>query len=162
MLKLKEITDRSWLLIVDQDKIGLISQQNNGEYILLAKEARIRFENRSEVNRFFEEDVFGNIEIVKKKEDDTQHFIKGYPVNYPNPIEPDNIKSDLPVFIKRKNSKVHLCAGYFCIGSPVGWRTVFCPKLSTIEQYPYRGPFRTDLEMKQQLKQLKKEHRDGK
>ena len=32
-----------------------------------------------------------------------------------------------------------------------GWVRSFCPKLITLERYPNKGPFKTTVEMKQEL-----------
>jgi len=43
------------------------------------------------------------------------------------------------------------CAGYFCIHFDKGWVKSFCPKLVTLETYEYKGPFKTEIEMRQEL-----------
>lgn len=158
MIKLKEITDRSWLLLADEEKVGLISQKNSGEYILLAKDAKLEFANKKEVNDFFETDVFGKISIEKIEEPVKEYFIKGYPVDYPDPIEvdPHDKISKLPLFTKKKGGTVYLCAGYYCLKTDRGWRPVFCPKLSTVEKYEYDGPIKSEFELKRRLSALKK------
>ena len=37
-----------------------------------------------------------------------------------------------------------------------GWVKSFCPKLITLQRYAYKGPFKTDLEMKQVLSNVNK------
>jgi hypothetical protein len=49
------------------------------------------------------------------------------------------------------------CAGYYVIQFRKGWVKSFCPKLITLERYPYKGPFKTEEEMKTTLSQLSKE-----
>jgi hypothetical protein len=55
------------------------------------------------------------------------------------------------LFTKSNKSKSLYCAGYYIIGFDKGWVKSFCPKLITIERYQFKGPFKTDLEMRQAL-----------
>ena len=52
---------------------------------------------------------------------------------------------------KVKKSKSLYCAGYYIIKFEKGWVRSFCPKMLTLDRYPFKGPFRTQLEMKQEL-----------
>ena len=54
-------------------------------------------------------------------------------------------------FTKSEKSKSLYCAGYYIIKFDKGWVKSFCPKLITIERYESRGPFKNDLEMRQEL-----------
>lgn len=156
MVILKEITENSWLVLSDKEKerIGLLSSTPNGSYTLLSKDGRVNFEDRSLVINFFEEDVFDRV-IIPDGGPEQEFFIKGYPINYDGPVEAD-IESELPLFKKTKTSKVHHCAGYYCLKFPKGWIHAFCPKLSTVEKYEFAGPFMTQTEMKAHLSALKR------
>ena len=62
-----------------------------------------------------------------------------------------NVQKKLPLFTKSPDSKSLYCAGYYIIRFDKGWVKSFCPKLITIERYENKGPFKTELEMKQVL-----------
>ena len=62
-----------------------------------------------------------------------------------------DVKQRLALFTKSEKSKSLYCAGYFIIKFDKGWVKSFCPKLITVERYETEGPFKTDLEMRQQL-----------
>ena len=62
-----------------------------------------------------------------------------------------DLKKKLPLFTKSEKSKSVYCAGYYIIKFNKGWVKSFCPKLITIERYDYKGPFKTEIEMRQQL-----------
>lgn len=154
MIVLKEITDKSWLVLSEDQKerIGLLNLTQQG-FTLLSSGGKISFATKEDVKEFFEEDVFKNIvqpKIAQKKE----YFVKGYPVDFDHPHEADK-ESDLPLFTKTKGSKVFHCAGYYCILFPKGWTHSFCPKKSTLDKYDYKGPFKTEMEMKSHLSMLK-------
>lgn len=159
MIILKEITDKSWLVLTEeeQERIGLLSSNPNG-FILLSKDSKVKFADKSDVNQFFEQDIFKNI-IQPTIQKETEYFVKSYPVDFDEPFEadPEDKISDLPLFTKTKDSKVYHCAGYYCILFPKGWTHSFCPKLATLDKYVYAGPFKTEMEMKSRLSILKQD-----
>lgn len=162
MVQLKEITDKSWLVITDkgQENIGLLSVNNIGNYVLLSKEGRVKFADEDELKEFFNEDIFEKI-VYAEHEESKESFVRGFPVDFDDPYEadPEGKISDLPLYTKSRKSDVYHCAGYYCICYPKGWLQSFCPKLSTLDKYEYVGPFKTKMEMKSQLSLLKKNDR---
>lgn len=158
-VKLKPITETSWLVIGDTDdtRIGLLSEVRN-QYILMVKGIKQQFWDRKAVNTFFKEDVFNNLieveetTIVKK-----DNFINGFPIDFENPYEVISIETSLPLFSKKASSEVYYSAGYYCLNFPRNWMSAFCPKLSTLQTYKYAGPFKTEIEMKSNLQRLRKE-----
>ena len=87
-------------------------------------------------------------------------YIKGYPVDYLNPIPVDPSDSDylehIPLFSKTENSKIYYAAGWYAVNFEKGWKHANCPKLNTLVMYGYEGPFKTNMELKQRLKVLNK------
>jgi len=158
-IKLKPITETSWLVIGDSDdiKVGLLTEIRD-QYILMVKGNKQQFLNRKEVNKFFNEDIFENIqesdieEHIKK-----DYFIKGFPVDFDNPNEVILTGNKLPLFSKKATSDVYYSAGYYCLHFPKNWMPAYCPKLSTLEKYEYSGPHKTEFEMKTALVKLRKE-----
>jgi len=74
---------------------------------------------------------------------------------YPTSSDPYNamfdVRRKLPLFTKSDKSKSLYCAGYYIIRFDKGWVKSFCPKLITVERYETKGPFKTELEMRQEL-----------
>jgi hypothetical protein len=62
-----------------------------------------------------------------------------------------DVQRKLPLFTKSAKSKSLYCAGYYIIKFDKGWVKSFCPKLITVERYETKGPFKSDLEMRQAL-----------
>lgn len=157
-VKLKPITEHSWLVISDLDetKVGLLTQARD-RYILMAAGVKQQFLDRKEVSNYFNEDVFDN--VVKSEEQTIKKtfFIKGFPVDFDNPQEVIIKGSDLPLFSKKSTSEVYYSAGYYCLNFPKNWMPAYCPKLSTLESYEYAGPFKTEIEMRTHLTKLRKE-----
>jgi hypothetical protein len=78
---------------------------------------------------------------------------------FPTSVNPYNsmydVRNKLPLFTKSNASKSLYCAGYYTIQFNKGWVKSFCPKLITLERNPYKGPFKTEFEMKQVLSNAK-------
>ena len=155
--RLKPITPTSWIVIndIDENRIGLLTEIRN-QYILMVKGEKRQFIDRKEVNKFFNENIFDNV-VETKTEEKKQYYINGYPVNYDTPLEVFIKGNKLPLYSKKQTSDVVYSAGYYCLGFPKLWMPVYCPKLSTLELYPYAGPFVTEEEMKRELSARRRE-----
>ena len=158
-VKLKSITETSWLVLGDTDdiRVGLLTEIKD-RYILMSSGEKTQFLNRKEVNKFFNEDIFQHV-VDSTTEDDTKknYYINGYPVDFNNPNEVIIKGNNLPLFNKKTTSDVYYSAGYYCLNFPKNWMPAYCPKLSTLETYEYAGPYKTELEMRSSLIRLRKE-----
>ena len=88
--------------------------------------------------------------------EETSTLVENYSVHgFPTSVIPYNtmydVKRKLPLFTKSEKSKSAYCAGYYIIKFDKGWVKSFCPKLITVERYEFKGPFKTELEMRQEL-----------
>ena len=155
MIKLKKITNKSWLLLTDDlSKLGLLTEQPKG-LVLLISDSKTTFKSRSEINEFFNEDIFQN--IIEREQPKSEFYVNGYPVKHVEPYRPKD-SSDLPIYAKNKTSDVYYAAGYYCIETDRGPFPVYCPKVSTLVCKTYHGPFKTEEEMKLELSVLKKSY----
>lgn len=160
MVKLKKITDSSWLVLTGDglDRVGLLSEQRD-KLVLIAKQARTEFKDRNDVETFFNDGVFDKVEETSEIKDQVEHFVKGYPTNATEVFEVDSEcpASNLPLFTKKEHSKSVMVAGYFCLHfEKAGWVHAYCPKLDTLTKYEYQGPFKTHDEMKSVLRSLRR------
>ena len=158
-VKLKPITETSWLVLgdTDADRVGLLTEIQN-EYTLMVKGEKKKFLNRKEVNKYFKQDIFNNVvEPTTTEEVKKDYFINGYPVEFDNPNEVILKGNKLPLFSKKATSEVYYSAGYYCLHFPKNWMPAFCPKLSTLETYEFVGPYKTEMEMYTHLTKLRKE-----
>jgi hypothetical protein len=149
MVKLKPITTESWLVLTSDgtnSKIGLLSEQRD-KIILLAGKIKTVFRNREEVVDFFQDDVFVNVLEESNTETGKQFFVRGFPVIHDNPVEAPDVKHTLPIYAKEGSTNILFSAGYYCLNFPKCWRPSYCPKLKTLESYPFEGPFKTKAEM---------------
>ena len=103
---------------------------------------------------------FGNdffVLKIKREADNSQpNEVHGYSTSTKPHNSMFDIKKKLPLFTKSKDSKSLYCAGYYTIRFDKGWVKSFCPKLITLQRYDYKGPFKTEMEMRSMLSKVSK------
>ena len=158
---LQQISDVAWLVHQGNQRIGILNKDVQDRYTYITGKELITFPNRDEVTTHF-----GNIKLFEEQinepiKRDEQIYIMGHAVEYPEAhvIEPghESWREDLPLFTKLKNSEVIYAAGYYCIKFESGWKHAHECKLSTLTKYGFEGPFKTDFEMKQRLRELNRQ-----
>ena len=151
------IPNKSWLLESDGLKIGTLNKERTS-YSLLKDGRKISVGTVKDVKEKLGV-IFYDIPKAKKTE------IKEFTVyDFPCGSKPYgsvyNIRKKLPIYAKSTKSKSHYCAGFYVIKFRKGWVKSFCPKLITLERYPFQGPFKTEFEMKHALTTLSKKENE--
>jgi hypothetical protein len=151
------IPEKEWLIKNGTEKIGSISRVKKG-YVVLHHGRALPFKSLAEVKSavgiaLFEESIKN---IKKDLPESTNYSIYEYPCKT-KPFEPlYNVQQKLPLYTKRPKSKSQHCAGHYIIRFSKGWVKSFCPKLITLERYPYFGPFKTEEESRIALSKANK------
>lgn len=156
-IEAKTILKNKYWIIEDGDtRLGTLSFDNE-RYIFTNKNEVCVFDDKNAL-----QNKFGG--AFSWRENDTVVIEKAesYDVNgFPTGSKPYkcvyDLKKKISLFSKSNKSESLYCAGYFILKFPKGWTKAFCPKLTTIEQYEYKGPFKNILEMKQALSAANKE-----
>lgn len=145
------IPNKEWLIRSELGKIASVSKHKKG-YIVFQKGKTIPFKNLTDIN-----DELG-ISITEEK--NTKNLLENTQVNYniydfpcsSRPYQPVyDVKKKLPLYAKSEKSKSRYCAGYYTIKFHKGWVKSYCPKLITLDRYPFKGPFKTEAEMREVL-----------
>ena len=144
------IPNKEWLIETKEGKIGSIAKSKKG-YSFLQKGKRVSFNNINEIKKEFGWDILKKELDTQSKTDTQVYSIYDYPCSSKphNPVF--NLRKKLPLFTKSKKSKSQFCAGYYIVKFRKGWTKSFCPKVITLDRYPYHGPFKTEIEMKNEL-----------
>ena len=147
------LENRFWILESNGQKIGTICKQEDRRYMFSCEQGTRLYDNQSQVEESFSGDWFWGT-TLSAPEIETENTDNDV-YDYPSKFKPFNmvfdVKRKLPLFNKSKKSKSLYCAGYYIIKFEKGWVRSYCPKLLTLERYPFKGPFRTILEMKTEL-----------
>lgn len=155
------VQDRFWIIQENGEKIGTLQKQDNNDWIFLSKkDQRETFNNEKALIDRFGAGLFANNserQEVSNAGDTKEHDVHGYPVNQQayNPMF--DVQKQLPIYTKTPKSKSLFCAGYYIICFEKGWRKAYCPKVITLQRYPFKGPMKSKLEMQQVLNDAIKE-----
>lgn len=154
-IKAKPIVDgKFWIIEENGEKIGVLHKKENNQFMLSTKGTEKYFSKKDELTKLFGKEFFQS-RINSTVSTSVSKDVYGYPSSSVPYNTLFNVLKKLPLFTKSKSSKSLYCAGYYTIKFEKGWVKSFCPKLITIERYNYRGPFRTELEMRQEYNNVK-------
>jgi hypothetical protein len=156
----KPILDgKFWILESEGVKLGTLCRQEDHRYMFSCATGTKMFDTEQQLRQEFKGDwLWGNTTVTVSQESIADiNTVYGYPTKFEpcNPVF--DVQKKLPLFTKSKKSKSLYCAGYYIIKFEKGWVKSFCPKLLTIDRYPNKGPFKTLLEMKQELSSANKQ-----
>jgi hypothetical protein len=148
----KTILDNKFWIVEDKGKrLGTLSLTDEA-FLFNTKNGTEIFNTLSKLNKRY------NVDIVFSSKENSFTQTDSEVYGYPTSCTPYNImydvKKKLPLFTKSTKSKSLYCAGFYTIHFDKGWVKSFCPKLITIERYENCGPFKTELEMRQQLSKV--------
>jgi hypothetical protein len=157
MIKAKPVLkDKFWIVEDEGVRIGTLTATDE-KYVLSSKTQGVRFfDNKKQLDKIIGKTIFEtSVSSVSTTEGDNKD-VYGYPTEYiPYNVLYD-VKRKLPLFTKSKKSKSLYCAGYYIIRFDKGWVQSHCPKLITLERYEYKGPFKSEFDMKQELSRAKR------
>lgn len=151
------IPNKSWLIETDGLKIGTLNKERSA-YSILKDGQKISVGSVKDVK---EKLGITFLEVPKAgKVDTVEYAVYDFPCGSKPFGSVYNIRKKLPIYAKSTKSKSQYCAGYYVIKFRKGWVKSFCPKLITLERYPFHGPFKTEVEMKQMLTTLSKKENE--
>lgn len=143
------LEDKFWIIEDDGIRIGTLARDSDG--FVLNRSGKVSvFEDKNELSKEFGNDFL--VAKITNSNKEIANTVHGYPTKVAPYNEMYDIKRKLPLFTKSESSKSVYCAGYYLIKFNVTWLKSFCPKLSTLEQNEFKGPFKTEIEMKGMLK----------
>ena len=154
-LKAKPVLkDKFWIIENGDQRIGTMSW-NDDRYMFSNKVETCFFDSKQDMKQRFGADIVWTDLSVPKEVTQQDFIVYGFPTS----VSPYNtmfdVKRKLPLFTKSNKSKSAYCAGYYIIQFEKGWVKSFCPKLITIERYNSKGPFKTEMEMRSELRRAK-------
>jgi hypothetical protein len=144
------IKNKFWIVEDNGVKFGTISL-NEDQYILSTPTGTKFYHTERQLTKALDKKLsWTDLEITETSAKE----VHGYVTNS-IPFNPMyDVKRKLPLFTKSDKSKSLYCAGFYIIQFDKGWVKSFCPKLITIERYNFRGPFKSEIEMRQELSRV--------
>jgi len=155
ILQAKPIIDNKFWIVEDSGvKIGTL-RKNEDKFVFSNENGIKVFDTKKSITEQFGKDFFV-AKIIKEADDAQPNEVHGFKSSTTPHNSMYDIQKKLPLFTKSLDSKSLYCAGYYVIRFEKGWVKSFCPKLITLQRYEYKGPFKTDIEMKQVLSRVNK------
>ena len=149
MKAIELIIGKVWISYDDNGrKIGILQIQSDDTFIHLKNQGGKDEYTRDQVEQIFQ--------LIQKDTKETESQLFGYPVRDHKIFHKDMI-DELPCYKKTEISPVWIAAGYFGVLVGKVWQEKFCPKLSTLKEKEYVGPFKTKMEMKMATKKKNNE-----
>jgi len=150
---MKPLTENSWILSADGNKIGIVSQADTGIRILgnLPKKTFTDLED-------FKKHIGGNLTIEEPAElvaEPEIGDIGGYPIKHT--VWHNVMTEPVSSYTRTKTSEIRYAAGYYAVKFVNGWTQSFCPKLTTLVEHEYLGPYKNKLEMRNSISQKNQE-----
>jgi hypothetical protein len=149
------IPNKEWIIEDHGEKIGSVAKLKKG-YEFFRHGKRISFKDLKDLTKEFGNNLFEDKKVPKFEIEPLSHRIYDFPCSSKPYEAVYNVKKKLPLFAKSAKSKSQYCAGYYVIKFRKGWVKSFCPKLITLERYPFHGPFKSEAEMKTMLTTVNK------
>jgi len=140
MIKAVQLTKKSWILYNNRQKCGLMRMNGEGYSIL----GEPFFGDYTSFEDLQEKvgDKFKFVESKIRKESE-ENFLEEYPVKH---IEMFNTQTEkYPTYSKKQNSDDRYAAGYYGVKFKGSWVPKYCPRVKTLTDYPYVGPFKDKI-----------------
>lgn len=154
MIKLKQLTDNSWLVLDSAtcDKIGILSQSYQGDFIIMSNGVKTKFSSEEELSKAFGVNVFDDVDAVSETTL-SEYFVGGHPVDSVCEVVDNDL--GLPLF-KRNTRGAVFAAGYYCIKYPKQTLSAHCPRYDTLLKHGFSGPFSNKYDVKSELSRMRK------
>ena len=154
------VKDRFWIIEKNGQKLGTLQKEDSNGWIFLSRQQEKEvFHTQDSLYKKFGQGIFANdIQVPENPVAELVEWeVHGFPVNQQpyNPVF--DVQKQLPMYTKTPKSKSQFCAGYYIICFEKGWRKAYCPKVITLQRYPYQGPIKSKIEMQQVLNNAIKE-----
>ena len=150
------VPNKFWIVERGGKKVATLSKEKKG-YTLLSQGQKYEAHDLTEIKERFGITIDAVNEEISKISSDQSNEIYGFPVNGKAHGPLWNVQKKLPIYAKSAKSKSLYCAGYYVIRFRKGWVKSFCPKLITLERYPFQGPFKSEIEMRTVLNSLSRD-----
>lgn len=142
------VKNKYWILEKDGRKIGTIQAADDGVVL-------VQGENRSKYPSLKSLGIAHNIKFISlKSKTESANNVYDYPCRGTPHNSVYDLKSKLPLYTNSRKSRSYFCAGYYLIKFGDQWLSEFCPKKIILARNEYRGPFRTEIDMLDNLKSL--------
>lgn len=134
------VPNQYWILKQDDRKIGNIEAAPGGFQVKINNQIQ-QFQTINKIKQKVQIDFEPT---VRKKALPSTNSVHGYPTDSRPYNAIYDVRHQVPLWTQKPKSKSWYAAGWYQIKQGRRWETVLCPKLITLQRYPYQGPFTTE------------------
>lgn len=149
------VDDSFWILEKDGARVGIMHRIENHYQVIDKNKVSFDYKNIDTLKSNL------NIRFIKGGKEESipadENEIHGFPIPADASNKIYDVRRKLPLFTKNPKSKSFYCAGYYLVKFENRWAKAYCPKLITLQRYPYQGPYKTSTEQNEQFKALIKD-----
>jgi len=140
------IPNQFWILKDGENKIGNIEAGPNGFSVKIGNQVQ-RYKNISTIKQKV---AISFDPVIKSQAAVTTNKVHGYPTSGRPHNGIYDVKHQVPLWTREPRSKSWYSAGWYQVKQGRSWTIELCPKLITLQRYPYRGPFYTEEQCREQ------------
>lgn len=147
MIKAKPVIQDQYWILRDQDgKVGNIQADNTG-YSVRINNTETHVDSLDSIRNRFGVDF--EMIVSRSNNDLGDNQVYGYPTTSTPYNVVWDVRRQIPIWTKEKNSRSFLAAGWFRIRQGTSWKLTMCPKIIILDRYQYQGPFQSRQEAMQ-------------
>jgi hypothetical protein len=144
------VKNKFWVVEDQGHRVATIQAVEDGGFVYVHDEQRERFNSIKLLSKQY--NIVFDKTAKTSKTQPAGNNVYGYPTQAKPYNELYDVSRKLPVYTKTTKSKSYFCAGYYIVQFDSHWAKAYCPKLITLNRYPFRGPFATQEQMLQELR----------
>ena len=144
------VKNKFWVVEHRGTKIATIQAVEDGSFVYVHDDLREKFTSIKILSKQY--DIMFDKPTKKVVKAVAGNHIHGYPTQAKPHNELYDVTRKLPVYTKTAKSKSYFCAGYYIIKFDSHWAKSYCPKLITLNRYPFCGPYSSQEEMQLELR----------
>jgi hypothetical protein len=150
-MKAVPLTENSWILYKKTERCGLMRSVDEG-YSIVGGPYKGDYDDLEALQKRIKDTI--TFEDIKAEEEQEQHHIDDFPIRHTviYDVTSASKKVPYPTYTKRKGSEDTYAAGHYavCIGG--NWVHKYCPRVRTLQEGLYHGPFKTKIEANHSIK----------
>jgi hypothetical protein len=145
------VKNKFWVVEQSGQKVATIQAVEDGSIVYVHNDYREKYPSIKILSK--QHNIKFTTATTKAVKEKTNQ-VYGYPVSgkFYNVVY--DVKKRLPIYTKTEKSKSQYCAGYYLLLLNNVWTKAFCPKSISVNRYQYLGPFRSEAEMSNKLKEV--------
>ena len=141
------VPNQFWILKQNDRKVGNIEASAEGFSVKIGDQVN----SYKTINTIKQKIAIAFEPVVKKLGSVTiGNTVHGFPTDGIAHNAIYDVKHQVPLWTREPKSKSWYAAGWYLVKQGRSWTTELCPKLITLQRYPYQGPYHTEEQANEQ------------